>query len=199
MRHRVNTKNLGRSTSYRRATLKSLVRALLLHERIITTRRRAKLVQREVEPLLSMAREGSLNSKRRVYQYLCDHELVKELFGKIAPLFKERSSGFTRVVFLKNRRGDNAKLVILELTEKKKEEKPKKEKKDKSKKERPSKEEPKKEPQAEERIEVTEEKPVKKQKSAPSAEKKIPVKEDKAKKKFLGGFKTLFRKEKNPQ
>jgi len=172
MRHRKKRFLLNRFTAWRKATLISLAKNLLIHQRIITTEVKAKASSPLAEKLISLAKEGSLASMRQAYRILGDHRLVSYLFKEIAPLFKQRSSGFTRIIKLKNRRGDNASCVIFELTEKK-------QKATKIKKEK----------------ETTQEKPLPKEEIF---EKKPPVeKEKKPTKKFLGGLKGIFKKERD--
>lgn len=119
MRHRKTRYQFNRYTSWRTATLKSLLRSLLLNESIKTTLTRAKACQPAAEKLISWAKEGSLERKRRAFDLLQDHALVKMLFTEVAPRFKNRSSGFTRILKYAIRRGDSAELVIFELTERK--------------------------------------------------------------------------------
>jgi len=126
MRHR-RKKRLSGSRSLRRAQIKSLIRALLIYERIKTTTRKAKLAAAEVERLISRGKKGDLASRRIAYSILGDHKLVKKLFEDIAVRFKEIPGGYTRVINLDSRKGDGADLSILELTLLK--EKPKKKKK----------------------------------------------------------------------
>jgi large subunit ribosomal protein L17 len=168
MRHRVQRFSLSRFSSLRKATIKALARAVLLHQRIITTEKKAKALRPTIEQLISLGKKGDLAARRRAYDILGDHHLVKVLFDELAPLFSKRQSGFTRIIFWKKRGGDNAQLVILELTEQKKTEAKKKVKEVR----KPT-EEPKQEPQ-------------------PSEEK--PVKEEK--KKFFKGLRSFLKREK---
>jgi len=170
MRHRKKKNLLNRFTSWRKATVISLAKNLLLHQRIITTKAKAKATLPLVERLITLAKEGSLFSKRRAYQILGEHKLVSYLFNELAPLFKNRSSGFARIIAYKARRGDSAELVVFELTEKK--EKPKRIKKEK--------EETKEKPKPQE--EKPEERP-------PTVKKPT--------RKFLGGIKGIFKKERD--
>ena len=126
MRHR-RKKRLSGPKSLRRAQVKSLIRALLIYERIKTTTRKAKLAASEVEKLISRGKKGDLASRRIAYSMLGDHKLVKKLFEDIAGRFKEIPGGYTRIINLGSRKGDGADLSILELTLLK--EKPKKKKK----------------------------------------------------------------------
>ncbi|MCM8792221.1 MAG: 50S ribosomal protein L17 [Candidatus Omnitrophica bacterium] len=118
MRHRKKRVLLNRFTSWRKSTIIALARNLLIHQRIITTKAKAKAAAPLVEKLISLTKNDSVYHRRRAYQILGDRTLVNGLFEKIAPLFKNRSSGFTRILTYRNRRGDSAQLVIFELTEK---------------------------------------------------------------------------------
>ena len=130
MRHRKSRYKLNRFTSWRKATLVSLAKSLLLHQSIKTTQARAYAVKPLVEKLITLAKKNSLTAKRQVYKILGDHKLVSLLFNDIGQRFNHRIGGYTRILKLGERRGDNAELVLLELTEIKKKEvrKPKKEK-----------------------------------------------------------------------
>ncbi|MCM8795097.1 MAG: 50S ribosomal protein L17 [Candidatus Omnitrophica bacterium] len=122
MRHAKKRHQLNRFTSWRKATLTSLARNLLIHQRIKTTRSKAKAAQPLIERLIAIAKKGTLSGRRRAFSILCDHKLVKLLFDDISKRFENRSSGFTRIINLNRRRGDYAQLAILELTEIKKKE-----------------------------------------------------------------------------
>jgi large subunit ribosomal protein L17 len=120
-------------TSHRKAFMRNMARNLLKHERIETTKARAKESRKLVERLITMTRTDSVFSRRRAYDILQDRDLVMKLFKDIAPLFKSRTSGYTRIIPLGFRRGDGADMVILELTERKIIEKLPKKKKEKAK------------------------------------------------------------------
>ncbi len=127
MRHRIKTQKLSRFSSYYDATIRSLARAVLINQRIITTKLRAKLARQMVEKLVSLGKnKDSLSAKRRAYSFLGDHQLVSRLFSDIGPDFAQKNGGYTRIIPYKRRRGDNAELVVLELSVRK--EMPKKEK-----------------------------------------------------------------------
>ncbi|OGW83449.1 MAG: 50S ribosomal protein L17 [Omnitrophica bacterium RIFCSPLOWO2_01_FULL_45_10] len=131
MRHRKRLRKLSMKTSHRKAMLRNTVRNLLRHQRITLTLARAKETRRLAERVLSMAKTDSVYSRRRIYSILPDRDMIAKLFKEIAPLFKERKSGYTRIIPLNFRRGDGASMAILELTEKKIVEKfPKKKKKE---------------------------------------------------------------------
>ena len=118
MRHRVDGNRLGRNSSLRKATVRDIARAALIHQRICTTKAKAKEARRLVEKLITLGKRADLSSKRRAFAILCDHHLVSDLFNKTAARFKSRMGGYTRIIPLGLRRGDNAHLVYLELTEK---------------------------------------------------------------------------------
>ncbi len=119
MRHGIAGNRLNRKTSHRKATVRDIAKSALIHERICTTKVKAKESRKLVDQLITLGKKGTLADKRRAFAVLCDHPLVSELFNKIAPRFKERNGGYTRIIPIGNRRGDNAELVYLELTEKK--------------------------------------------------------------------------------
>jgi len=117
MRHAKHSYSLNKSFSLRKALVISMARNLLKFQSIKTTRNRAKATRQVVEKLITMGKEGSLAKKRMAYEILGDHKLVSLLFNDIAPRFKDRDGGFTRILNLGSRRGDDAKMVIFELTE----------------------------------------------------------------------------------
>ena len=120
MRHGIAGNKLSRNSSLRKATMRDMAKATLIKDRICTTKAKAKEARKLVDKLVTMGKKGTLADKRRAFAVLCNHALVSELFSDIAPRFKERKGGYTRIIPLGNRRGDNAELVFLELTEKKK-------------------------------------------------------------------------------
>lgn len=174
MRHRNLKLKLNRFTSWRKSTLISLAKSLITHQSIKTTKAKAKAVKPLIEKLISLAKDNSLTAKRRAFKVLNDHHLVSALFSDIAMRFKDKAGGYTRIIGLENRRGDNAQVVILELTEiikKKKTVIPKKEKEVKP--------EEEKKPEIQEKPEAT------------SREPKKPTKN------FLGGIRRIFKKERD--
>lgn len=117
MRHKRNTQTLSRFSSYYKATIKSLAQAVIFRQRIVTTKVRAKLAKRLVDKLVTMGKNiDSLASRRRAFSILGDHHLVQRLFKEISPMFTEKNGGYTRIIPYKRRRGDNAELVVLELS-----------------------------------------------------------------------------------
>jgi len=120
MRHRRKTQKLSRFSSYYEATLRSLARAVLLHQRIVTTHVRAKVARQLVDRLITLGKKvDSVAARRRAYAVLNDHRLVSRLFNEVAPMFSEHNGGYTRIIPYKRRRGDNAQLVVLELSSQK--------------------------------------------------------------------------------
>ncbi len=117
MRHKISGNTLNRKTAHRKATVRDLAKATLIQQRICTTKVKAKEARKLVDKLITLGKNGTLASKRRAYAILCDHKLVSELFNNIATRFEKRSGGYTRIILTNNRRGDNAQLAYLELTE----------------------------------------------------------------------------------
>ena len=126
MRHRKAGRKLGRNTNQRQALIKGLIRSLILNERLNTTEAKAKTIRGLVDKLISKAKAGSLSARRRVLAFLPDKKAVNKLFDDIAGRNKTRVSGFTTLVRLGRRRGDNAMMAKLEIIDKKLEPKPKK-------------------------------------------------------------------------
>jgi large subunit ribosomal protein L17 len=117
MGHAVHTRDLGRNSGWRKATVRSLAQALLQRDRIHTTRARAKETQRLVERLITLGKEGSLSSRRQAIHLLSDGRVVRRLFAEVAPRFKGRSGGYTRIVRGGYRAGDAAAMAVIELVE----------------------------------------------------------------------------------
>jgi len=122
MRHGKKRSLQNRFTSWQNSTLNSLARSLLIYQSIKTTTRKAKAVRPLVEKLIRLAKSNTLSAKRRAFSILKDHSLVSALFKDIGPRFTKTQSGFTRIIPLGKRRGDDAEMSILELTEIKKKE-----------------------------------------------------------------------------
>lgn len=115
MRHRMGGRKFGLPSDQRRALLKGLVRSLFIFQKIKTTETRAKDVRIIAERLITSARVDSLHSRRQVNRYLTDETLTRHLFTVIAPEFKETPGGYTRLTKIGQRRGDAARIVLLEL------------------------------------------------------------------------------------
>lgn len=132
MRHRVFGKKLGRDKDHRKALFKNLVTSLILHEQIKTTEAKAKAIKGLVDKVITKGKTGSLHARRILAGFFTNQKAVKKVMKVLVPRFRQRSSGFTRIIRLGRRRGDDAPLVRIELVDKvikkKKEKKPKKEK-----------------------------------------------------------------------
>ncbi len=115
MRHLVAQRKLGLPSDQRRALLHGLVKALFEHEAIRTTVCRAKEVSPMAEKIITLAKRNDLHSKRLARRVLRDETLVNRVFNEIAPRFASRNGGYTRIVRLGTRRGDNAQMAYLEL------------------------------------------------------------------------------------
>lgn len=126
MRHHQHSVKFGRQRSHYKATLKSLVSALIINKIITTTKTKAKETSRLADKLITLGKEKTVANQRRAYAILGDRKLVSVLFDEIAPLFKNRLGGYTRVMLTVKRRGDNAQMAILEFIEKPKPPEPKK-------------------------------------------------------------------------
>jgi len=118
MRHGIAGNKLSRNSSLRKATVRDIAKATLTRQRICTTQAKAKEARKLVDKLITLGKKGTLADKRRAFAILCDHRLVSNLFSRTSPRFKNRMGGYTRIIPLGNRRGDNAQLAFLELTEK---------------------------------------------------------------------------------
>src|ERR1700679_3151226 len=121
MRHGKSGNRLSRNKSLRKATLSDMAKAVFLQERICTTRAKAKEARKLIEKLITLGKKDTLAARRRAFAILCDHTEVSQLFTTIAPRFKARNGGYTRIIPYIQRAGDNAELAFLELTEKSRE------------------------------------------------------------------------------
>lgn len=115
MRHGVRLRKLGRTSSHRRALLRSLSTALFRHERITTTLPKAKELRPFAEKLITLARRDDLHARRQVLRHVSDKEVVTKLFSTLAPRYATRPGGYTRTLRLGPRQGDGAELAIVEL------------------------------------------------------------------------------------
>lgn len=118
MRHQRNTKRLGRNRAERKALVENLVMSLLNYQQIKTTLPKAKVAKRLADRVIQLGKTDTLSARRRVFSYLQDHTLTSRLFKEVAPRFKSRNGGYTRILQLQRRKGDGAQMALLELTEK---------------------------------------------------------------------------------
>lgn len=117
MRHGKTINHLGRTASHRSAMLANMASSLIVHKRITTTLAKAKALRKYVEPIITKGKDDSTNSRRVVFSYLGNKDSVKELFGTVAPKIGDRPGGYTRILKLTNRKGDNAEMAIMELVD----------------------------------------------------------------------------------
>ena len=111
------TRKLGRTTDHRRAMLRGLVTYLFENGKVETTVTRAKEVRAMAEKMITIAKEGSLHSRRQVLAYVTKEDVVKKLFDEIAPKYQDVKGGYTRIIKTGARRGDAAEMAIIELVE----------------------------------------------------------------------------------
>src|SRR5436190_4713540 len=117
MRHGDKIKNLSRTASHRKALLSNLACQLIQHKRIVTTLAKAKALRVYVEPLITKGKENTTHQRRVVFSYLQDKEAITELFGPIAEKIAGRPGGYTRIIKLGHRPGDNAEKALIELVD----------------------------------------------------------------------------------
>lgn len=117
MKHGKKFNHLSRPAAHRKALLANLAKALILHKRINTTLAKAKALRKFVEPILTKAKRDSTHARRVVFAYFQDKVPVKELFNDIAPKIADRPGGYTRIIRLGNRLGDNAEMCMIELVD----------------------------------------------------------------------------------
>jgi large subunit ribosomal protein L17 len=115
MRHQKSGRKLSRSASHRRALLRNLITALLRDEKIKTTDPKAKELRRWTERVITLGKQGGLHARRQVLAIVQDKSVVRKLFETIAPRFKDRPGGYTRIVKIGIRRGDAAPVSVIEL------------------------------------------------------------------------------------
>ena len=118
MRHKLGLRKLNRTSAHRLAMLRNMMNSLLRHEAIKTTLPKAKELRRVVEPMITLAKEPTVANKRLAFNRLRDREIVVKLFNEIGPMFKDRKGGYTRILKMGYRVGDNAPLAYVELVQK---------------------------------------------------------------------------------
>ena len=117
MKHNITHRKLNRTTSHRKALLMNMSNALIKHEQITTTLPKAKELRPFVEKIITLGKNGDLESRRRAVAILQDQKNTKKIFDVIAERYKERSGGYTRIIKLGNRFGDNAPTAVIELVD----------------------------------------------------------------------------------
>ena len=117
MKHNITHRKLNRTTSHRKALLMNLSNALLKHEQIITTLTKAKELRPFVEKIITLGKKGDLEARRKTISILQDKQNTKKVFDIFADRYNKRSGGYTRIVKLGNRYGDNAPTAVIELVD----------------------------------------------------------------------------------
>ncbi len=117
MRHLNQGRKLSRTSAHRKALFRNLVLALVKHERIKTTDAKAKELRRYADRMVTLGKRGDVAARRLAFSFMQSRDAVKRLFDEIAPRFKERNGGYTRVVKFGFRRGDAARLSIVEFSD----------------------------------------------------------------------------------
>jgi len=117
MRHKKSFNHLSRTSAHRKAMLSNMASSLILHKRIETTTAKAKALKRYIEPLITRSKDDTTHSRRVVFSYLQDKEAVTELFREVSSKVADRPGGYTRIIRLGNRLGDNADMCLIELVD----------------------------------------------------------------------------------
>ena len=117
MRHGKAGKKLGRTPSHRKAMFRNMVTSLLQHERIVTTEVKAKEIRRQTEKMLTLGKRGDLHARRQAVAFIRSDEVVKRVFSEYAQRYANREGGYTRVLKLEPRAGDNAPMALVELVD----------------------------------------------------------------------------------
>jgi len=117
MRHRKSGRQLGRNSSHRKAMFRNMVTSLFEHERVQTTDAKAREVRRVAEKLITLGKRGDLHARRQALAYVRSKTVVAKLFAELSPRYANRPGGYTRIVKLGSRRGDNAPMSLVELVQ----------------------------------------------------------------------------------
>ena len=117
MRHGHGLRKLNRTSSHRLAMLRNMTNSLLRHEAIKTTLPKAKELRRVVEPMITLGKRSSVANRRLAFNRLRDREIVVKLFSEIGPRYKARNGGYTRILKMGFRVGDNAPMAFMELVD----------------------------------------------------------------------------------
>lgn len=117
MRHGKKFNHLGRTASHRAALLSNMATSLILHKRIETTVAKAKELRKYIEPMITKSKTDSTNNRRVVFSYLQSKDAIKELFSIVSEKVANRPGGYTRIIKLGNRLGDNAEMCFIELVD----------------------------------------------------------------------------------
>ena len=115
MRHKISARKLGRTSSHRDAMFRNMVTSLFEHERIVTTKEKAKELRPIAEKMITLAKRGDLHARRQALSYIRSKDVVEKLFTVIQEQFADRKGGYTRILQTGVRKGDNASMAIIEL------------------------------------------------------------------------------------
>ena len=117
MKHNIKNKKLNKTSSHRKAMFMNMSNALIKHEQITTTLAKAKELRRFVEKIITLGKKGDLQSRRKAISVLQDQKMSKKVFDILADRYKNRSGGYTRIIKLGNRFGDNAPTAVIEFVD----------------------------------------------------------------------------------
>lgn len=117
MRHGKKFNHLGRKAAHRKALLSNMACSLVEHKRIVTTLQKAKALRKYVEPLLTRCKTDDMHNRRMVFKYLQSKDAVKEMFSVISDKIADRPGGYTRIIRIGSRLGDNADMCLIELVD----------------------------------------------------------------------------------
>ena len=117
MKHNIKNKKLNKTSSHRKAMFMNMSNALIKHEQITTTLPKAKELKRFIEKIITLGKKGDLLSLRKTISVLQDKKMASKVFGSLAERYKDRKGGYTRVIKLGNRFGDNAPMSVIELVD----------------------------------------------------------------------------------
>ena len=115
MKHLKKNRKFGRKKGVRKALIRSLSRSLIIYKKIKTTEAKAKELRPIIEKIITKAKDNAIENQRLVFKKIPDKKIVKKIFGEIAPQYKERKGGYTRIIKLPPRKNDKAKMAIIEF------------------------------------------------------------------------------------
>jgi len=117
MKHGKKFNHLGRKVSHRKALIKNLSKSLIINKRIFTTLAKAKVLKKFIDPIIYKSKTDTIHSRRTIFSKFQDKIVVKELFNNISEKILNRNSGYTRIIKINNRLGDNSKMCLIELVD----------------------------------------------------------------------------------
>ncbi len=115
MRHKNAVKRLGRTASHRKAMLRNMVTSLMQYEKIVTTDTKAKELRRVADKMITLGKKGTLHARRQALSFIRDRDVTQKVFDELSPRYVDRTGGYTRIIKLGRRVGDNAALSQIEL------------------------------------------------------------------------------------